>query len=78
MEPYKDPQTQSLFSFTSWENDQKSTDTKNFGINKSGTSLGAISSCPKVPCSAFQIIIWKVLKNMEMSKHHNDRNGDGF
>ena len=50
---------------TSWENQKKSAKTseKNGDLHKSGSSLGAISRCLKVPRSSVQTIVCKY-------KHH--------
>ena len=53
---------------TSGENLNKSANTseKNVDLHKSGSSLGAISKCLKVPCSSVQTIVCKY-------EHHGTR-----
>ena len=61
---------------TSWENQKKSAKTseKIGDLHKSGSSLGAISKCLKVPRSSVQTIVSKY----KHRSHHTSQEGNAF
>ena len=60
------PSKSVLLCLTLWGNQKKDIRKKIVDLHKSGSSLGGISKCLKVPCSSVQIIVRKY-------KHHETK-----